>query len=391
MDFERLISPKCADEFFSEYWEDKILHIPGAQRNRFDEILKVEDLDQFFSRSDLRVPALRLMREGRSVPTSEYTSNLVLGNFRTDGLIKTDRVLHHYSQGATIIIQLAHLSIPRLTLSCSRLEQYLGFNVEMNVYLTPEGFQGFAPHYDNHSVFVAQIAGEKTWSIYQKTQQLPLLSDRFDIENDDPGQLTQEIVLKPGSLLYIPRGIYHGARASVTIGLFPATWFDLFSDHLAALAARDHFRQAPSPKSTFDASAMRDFASTFDVDAVIGGVRERTIDNECQPSEGRLFDTIASVSLKTNSYLKLRKGLKLSVTTRDDAVVLHSYGKKIILPIPTRDSLLAILDSQGAFTSKQMECSLDQEGALVLCRRLLREGILTTLVENQPEWRISEA
>ena len=44
-----------------------------------------------------------------------------------------------------------------------RLESFVG----TNMYLTPPGTQGFAPHYDDVEVFILQLEGKKHWRVYE--------------------------------------------------------------------------------------------------------------------------------------------------------------------------------------------------------------------------------
>ena len=39
--------------------------------------------------------------------------------------------------------------------------------------LTPEGAQGFDPHFDTHEVFVLQVEGHKHWRLYGPGRVLP--------------------------------------------------------------------------------------------------------------------------------------------------------------------------------------------------------------------------
>jgi len=39
--------------------------------------------------------------------------------------------------------------------------------VGANVYLTPAGTQGFAPHFDDVEVFMLQLEGKKRWRLYE--------------------------------------------------------------------------------------------------------------------------------------------------------------------------------------------------------------------------------
>ena len=47
----------------------------------------------------------------------------------------------------------------------SLLESEFGCMVGSNAYLTPQGSQGFAPHYDDVDVLVLQLEGRKRWRV----------------------------------------------------------------------------------------------------------------------------------------------------------------------------------------------------------------------------------
>eukprot|EP00850_Spirogloea_muscicola_P016004 SM000127S26620 [mRNA] locus=s127:179954:183982:+ [translate_table: standard] len=82
--------------------------------------------------------------------------------------------------------------------------------VGANLYLTPEGSQGLEAHYDDHCVFVCQLAGQKQWKVYPAQVQLPrLYSVRScpQVDNVHPCIFN----LQPGDILYIPRGWPHEA------------------------------------------------------------------------------------------------------------------------------------------------------------------------------------
>jgi lysine-specific demethylase/histidyl-hydroxylase NO66 len=49
---------------------------------------------------------------------------------------------------------------------CATLQEFLGSFVGTNMYLTPQGTQGFAPHYDDVEVFIMQLEGKKRWRLY---------------------------------------------------------------------------------------------------------------------------------------------------------------------------------------------------------------------------------
>lgn len=91
----------------------------------------------------------------------------------------------------------------------------------VNMYLTPSGSQGLARHSDDHCVFVCQLIGVKRWKVYPRSDsKLPRLYEPcyslHDLEDESrKGCAHQQIVLKEGDVLYIPRGSPHEAMTDV--------------------------------------------------------------------------------------------------------------------------------------------------------------------------------
>ncbi|KAL8460170.1 hypothetical protein ACS0TY_031902 [Phlomoides rotata] len=91
----------------------------------------------------------------------------------------------------------------------------------VNMYLTPSNSQGLACHSDDHCVFVCQLIGAKRWTVYSRPDfQLPRLYESSYSTNDMEDKNCeanghQQILLKEGDVLYIPRGIPHEAIAVV--------------------------------------------------------------------------------------------------------------------------------------------------------------------------------
>ena len=67
-------------------------------------------------------------------------------------------------------------------------------------------------------VFAIHFEGEKVWNIYENIEESPINHPLFRINPEQrikrAGKLIEQVTLKPGDLLYIPRGQYHDALAS---------------------------------------------------------------------------------------------------------------------------------------------------------------------------------
>lgn len=121
------------------------------------------------------------------------------------------------------------------------------------VYATPKG-KGTAPHFDQNINFVLQVHGEKTWYLAPNEHvvnpltrftmgQEPDAEMQTYLEQEFPQEMpkeAQKIVLKPGSLLFVPRGVWHSTDAqedalSLNFTFTAATWIDVLT---AALKSR---------------------------------------------------------------------------------------------------------------------------------------------------------
>ena len=76
--------------------------------------------------------------------------------------------------------------------------------VGANVYLTPPGTQGFAPHFDDVDVFILQLEGKKHWRLYEPKPEdrLPRFSSRNFTQNEI-GDPCLETTLDAGDMLYV--------------------------------------------------------------------------------------------------------------------------------------------------------------------------------------------
>lgn len=134
------------------------------------------------------------------------------------------------------------------------MEAQFGCLVGANIYITPAGAQGLAPHHDDIEAFVLQLEGEKDWCVYAPVapeKALPALYSDDIPPQRLAGRTPRRHTLAPGDLLYFPRGWIHFAKARggahsthVTISTYQRwTWGDFVGAAapraLSALAARE--------------------------------------------------------------------------------------------------------------------------------------------------------
>jgi lysine-specific demethylase/histidyl-hydroxylase NO66 len=155
------------DRFAAEHWGRAPLLTRGAELAAgFDDLFGAAAVDELVSRRGLRIPFLRMAKDGKVLPGATFTrgggAGASIGDQAAD-----DRVLAAMADGATLVLQALHRTWPPLVEFGSRLAQELGHPIQINAYITPPESQGFAPHYDVHDVFVLQVTGRKRWTIHE--------------------------------------------------------------------------------------------------------------------------------------------------------------------------------------------------------------------------------
>ncbi|XP_077198348.1 ribosomal oxygenase 2 [Paroedura picta] len=234
--FESLIFPIKQEEFFRDYWEQKPL------------ILKREDpsmascYQSLFQLNDLKCLTSQGLCYGRDINVCRCV-NGKKKIFNKDGKINYAQLKKDFDQKkATIQFHQPQRFKDELWRIQEKLECFFGSLVGSNVYITPPGSQGLPPHYDDVEVFILQLEGEKHWQLYQPTVNL---AQEYNVECENRiGTPTHDFLLKPGDLLYFPRGTIHQAdtppgvshSTHVTISTYQNnSWRDFLLDVIPGL------------------------------------------------------------------------------------------------------------------------------------------------------------
>jgi ribosomal protein L16 Arg81 hydroxylase len=256
--FADLIGAIPRDDFFTQYWERRPLHIGRQGGGFYDRLLTRADLEHVIASGGVRYPAIQLTRDGRYFPPEAFTQNVHMGRESLAGVPDLDRVAALYHAGATISLPFLHLAWKPLADFAAAIEAELDHPVNTNAYLTPGGCKGFGPHYDTHEVFVLQIAGHKRWRVHAPPAPLPHHSQPFSAQAQQQTPLVVEVDLSPGDLLYLPRGFIHSTTTSltsslhITMGVTVFTWVELLADWLQASKMYPRYRRALEPGFTRD-------------------------------------------------------------------------------------------------------------------------------------------
>ena len=379
------VDPKA---FAVEHWSrTPLLSRAGELPSGFEDLLSVADVDELVSDRALRSPFFRTVKQGAGLPLPVRT--VAAGNRRIGDVVDPDALRAQYAGGATLVLQALHRTHPPVVRFCRELAAELGHATQCNAYVTPAGdAQGFDFHHDTHDVFVLQISGRKRWIVHEPVVRLPLPSQPragADLVTDGATPLL-DVGLEAGDCLYLPRGFVHAALTTaehsvhLTVGVLSTTWYDVLSDALTLAAQEVDFRAA-LPVHPADALGelpgflSRAGAWLADLPAeqlaeVVGRRLARAVPPE---PVGLLASGAALATLGPASALRLRRGLPVELT-EGERVALRVPGKMVELPASTLPALRVVL--AGACTVGELAVGeLDGDDALVLARRLVREGI----------------
>ncbi|MFF0300521.1 JmjC domain-containing protein [Streptomyces sp. NPDC004562] len=309
MVLERLVSD--TDEL-RRAWESTPLH--SRDLGDFDDVFGLPLAEDLVVNRGLRIPYLRLLREGSYVPAARFTHRTGTGAGQAENVADPHAVLREMEGGATVVLRGLVRYCPEVADFCQRLSAELGIPTSAGAYLTPANSRGAGPHYDPMSVLVRQVHGIKHWRLQapptQWPRSLPAPGERYDTP------VIAELDLHPGDSLYIPRGVVHDAwttdSESVHItfsGDTPPMWADVLHELVDRAAASDPALRETFPWRFTDApeavaaqakerlAALRVFLDTVDVDELAGSIIDRHAALPAQAPRGRLAAALAAGAL----------------------------------------------------------------------------------------------
>ncbi len=364
-----------AQTFVEKIWASHV-HLHQTDPADLVGLLSFDDVDELLTSTAIRTPAVRLAQDGSVLAQSRYTrSGATLAGQPLTGLVDARKVIDLFEGGATVVLQGLHRYWPPLTRLVAELELALGHPCQANAYLTPPGSQGFAVHSDSHDVFVFQTHGAKLWEVHPA-----------------PGESAEvrEVLLEPGLSMYLPTGTPHAARAQdtvslhVTIGINQVTWRTLL-DRAVSRAMEQVEADAHLPAGYLedpDALAaglderlqtLRDALADTDVARVADEQTRSFLEKRNGHLRGSLVDRMDLDAVAGDTALRRRPGKPCVLRPDGDRLHLLLGDRRMTVPARITDAVERVR-TLAVFTPDDL--GLDTESGLVLCRRLIREGLL---------------
>jgi 50S ribosomal protein L16 3-hydroxylase len=383
---DALLPALSGRDFVEKYWCQRPFVCHGDP-GRLPEIFgcaAVEDLPAVLRSnrgSDIRVWFTNDKNENRPVRVDAQQAALLYTSRKVTVVV--DKIDPWVPPVASLVERLAReLASPMLGVGC-------------NVYASPVGI-GTRMHFDEQEVFLLQLRGSKRWH-YAPVEQIRFptrayFGGRVDPElalvtEGFPDELPlgyQETVLRPGSVLFLPRGTWHASETvesdslALTLTFASATWADIFIASLRRWMVQNESWRSPAARG-LDPHRERELQDTIDL--LLSGLRSGFLEEPmaerfrssfgvCGPA-GRRF------RVAPDTRLVMRQGrpsLKLDVIRGGTRKAVLNVGNEY------RGLLRRIIEKGDPFSPDEVaDASIGSTETSGVLAYLLKEGVLQVM------------
>jgi hypothetical protein len=374
--FDEIMAPLGAEAFRRDYLGKRPVHIEGGA-DKFMSIMSWSILERLLAVNTLwDTTRLLLVLDKQPVPAAAFASAqpAITGAAMAD----PSKVKRYVQQGATMVLNDIDQLTPELTAFAKTMEDALGGKVQGNLYQSSKRRQGFQVHYDTHDVFAVHCEGEKVWPVFEGRADNPIAHDMFkgtpqEVHEKAKGKLWKEVRMKPGDLLYLPRGQYHYALADdggcihIAFGVTYPIGIDLvgylYERLIADPLCRKNLPQG-DPKALGDhlaglgkqiAEILSEPATRGDVDAFIKSYRYTR-----EP-----YDLTALLDPASTTYAVKSSGIKL--VEQQGRFGLANVATRQAVAVPTEVApMVAWVLERETFTRRQLDSRFADAGKPVL-------------------------
>lgn len=329
----------------------------------------------------LRASNLRMVLLGDSLAPSSYTVSPRAGSRASEAHVSPALVYERFAEGATIVLESLHKYWPPLTDFCRDLELALGHRLQVNAYITPPGSQGFAAHKDDHDVFVLQVSGVKHWIVY---------------DGDDEEKVLVDARLQAGASLYIPKGFPHeattgeSASAHLTVGILTHEVIEIFRALSKLAETEPPFKERIPVEASRSPQALKNWVidhidelrvwlDKVDIDELTENVARRVMTSSQPILRGQLEQLELVASIDDDTTVARRRGATCVLFAGPEHLKVLLVDREVRMPL-IAEAAMEEIARRDRLQVHELYRLLDRDGALVLVRRLVREGLLEVVV-----------
>ncbi|MDB5414140.1 MAG: hypothetical protein JWR10_2475 [Rubritepida sp.] len=219
MTLAQLLAPMSVEQFFAEHHDKSPLHLKG-DAGKFAAVLSWRQINRLLDMTHAwSSHSLQMVLDGKPIPPEQYCIRATGRDANTQLMQPVSaRVREWVAKGASIVMNDVDSLTPGLASVSSAIEGAGLGKAQANVYISWQSHKAFHAHYDTHEVWAVQVEGEKYWNIWEGRAEWPISHPVFRSQTQEQheqakGKLRAKILMKPGDLLYLPRGWYHDALA----------------------------------------------------------------------------------------------------------------------------------------------------------------------------------
>ncbi|MFC0627037.1 JmjC domain-containing protein [Kribbella deserti] len=353
---------------------------------------------ELLDHGSLQRQMVSLVKNGKRVAPASYTwaGQPIQPGF--SDVARSTKISAYIAEGATTVLESLHRTWKPIGDLCRRLTFETGVPVSANAYLTPSGSQGFAHHYDTHSVLIVQTSGSKTWQLHTPVYDDPLEHQPWDgakVSQDEWERLRNgkpflEVTLEPGDSLWIPRGWIHNGFATDDHSLhvsfsFPTlTPYWIANELVRRLGSERAFRtelpwgfgrsadiraQAVETTAKLLAEHFAAFAPTAAED-LADAYRRYSLEAARQPMDNFLPEPTADTEVRT-----VAESAVGTTWTADGSLRVHLGDSVVVFEPEVASAVAALIEADSPWPWTASDLGLPHEKAVELVATLLRTGL----------------
>ena len=376
----QLLGGLTAREFLRDYWQKKPLLIRQA----------IPEFESPLSPDELAGLALEEEIESRLViEHGEQPWELKRGPFTEDTFQNLPE------RDWTLLVQAVDQFIPEVAELLDNFRFLPSWRIDdvMISFAAPGG--GVGPHFDNYDVFLLQAHGTRRWRIGQMCDADSALLEHADLRILADFQETQEWVLEPGDMLYLPPRLAHFGTAeddcmTYSIGFRAPSAAEVlthFTDFLAQFLSDEERYSDADYQPLGDPQQIRHDA----LDRLKALLAEHMSDERLLltwfgqfMTEPRYPERVAGSPIEDNELLEaLNQGAllvrnpsaRLAWPEVDEDLLLFASGNSRLLSGHLRELLRNICAADALHVENLQPWLSDDEGRKLLCE-LIKQGSL---------------
>jgi ribosomal protein L16 Arg81 hydroxylase len=217
--FADFLAPVTVEQFRRDHLDKAPLHLRGTP-HKLTDVMSWDALNGLLDMTEIwTCQTLNLALDRQIIAANDYCRRGRNRDGRAIQVPEPARVRHWLGRGASLLLNDIDALSPGLRAVSDLLEGALGGRVQINLYCSWRERQAFPSHFDTHDVFALHIAGEKRWTIYRGRSDQPVDHPAWKTLGQPhheraKGDVLMTVDLRPGDILYLPRGQYHDALAT---------------------------------------------------------------------------------------------------------------------------------------------------------------------------------